>query len=331
MYNESKNIRGLDRALYLCNMGGIHFLRNFSGLLGRKRTLALGRLAGRILFSIAGRLRKKMLLNLNLAFGTALTPQEKEQIARSSLAHLCASWGEVFFSGGRRLADSLQAISINGQEHLEYALTQGNGVIAVSAHMGTYQLIGPRLAREGYASLTVIRDLGSPVGSAVYARCRELIELEAIATAPEKNFFKTALGTLRSNKILCIIADENKRHGGVFVDFFKRSASTAPGPAALARRTGAAIVPMFIIRNPDDTQTIHIHEPIFCMRSNDEQRDIQEATAAFTLAIEQQIRRDPAQWPWNTWRWRTQPHGKDDTAKIRKKNYLKHLLKRLKG
>ncbi len=97
----------------------------------------------------------------------------------------------------------------------------------------------------------------------------------------------------------------------------------------LARRTGAAIVPMFIVRNPDDTQTIRIHEPVFCARSNDEQRDIQDATAAFTHAIEQEIRQDPAQWAWNNWRWRTQPHGKDDAAKIRKKNYFKRLQKYL--
>jgi len=82
---------------------------------------------------------------------------------------------------------------------------------------------------------------------------------------------------------------------------------------------------MFIVRNPDDTQTIHIHEPIFCESSGDEPCDIRTATAAFTRAIELQIRQDPAQWPWNTWRWRTQPHGKDAGAKIRKRNRLKRI------
>jgi KDO2-lipid IV(A) lauroyltransferase len=328
---NQKKLRPLDRVLYLCSMGGIYTLAGFTGLLGRTRTLQLGRLLSRIPLAVAGRLRRKMFLNLDLAFGTTLTPTQKKHIARKSLAHFCAHLGEVFFATGRRLTKSMQTINIEGKEHLEKALARGHGVIAVSAHIGTYPLIGPRLSTEGYASLTVVRDLENPAGSAIYARFRELIELPSIPTVPEKKFFKAALGLLRSNGILCIIADENKRRGGVFVDFFGRNASTAPGPAVLARRTGAAIVPMFIVRNPDDTQTIHIHEPIACTRSSDQQSDIQDATAAFTLAIEQQIRQDPTQWPWNNWRWRTQPHGKDESAKIRKKNYLKHLLKRLRS
>jgi len=304
------------------------------GLIGRKRALRLGRLLGCMLYSVAGRLRKKMLLNLAIAFGADLTPLQREQIARNSLAHFCANWAEIFFAGGSRLNASMQTISITGKEHLEKALAQGYGVIAVSAHLGTYPFVGTRLTKEGYQFLMVVRDLESPAGSAMYARCRELIELQALPTVPEKIFFKNALGLLRANGILGIIADENKRHGGVFVDFFGRSASTAPGPAVLARRTGAAIVPMFIVRNPDDTQTIHIHEPVFCARSSDEQRDIQTATAAFTHAIEQEIRHDPAQWPWNNWRWRTQPHGKDAAAKIRKNNPLKRIrnfFNRLQG
>ncbi len=323
-----KKLRPLDRAQYLCNMGVLHTLNTLLGLLGRTRTLQLGRLLSRILLAVAGRLRKKILLNLDLAFGTTLTPTQKKHIARKSLEHFCANWAEDCFATGRRLSESLQTINIEGKEHLEKALARGHGVVAVSAHMGTYPLIGSRLSREGYTSLTVVRDLESPAGSAMYARIRELIECPAIPTVPEKKFFKTALSLLRSGGILYIIADENKRRGGVFVDFFGRKASTAPGPAVLARRTGAAIVPMFLVRNPNNTQTIHIHEAIICAHSDDAQRDIQDATAAFTRAIEQQIRQDPAQWPWNTWRWRTQPHGKDESAKIRKRNLLKHIKKK---
>lgn len=330
MQDTQKKLRPFDRVLYACKISGIHAVRCVTCALGRRRTLQLGRLLGHALYAVAGRLRKKILLNLDLAFGTSMTAQHKQRIARDACAHFCANWAEMFFAAGSRLTRSMQTISITGKEHLEKALAHDHGVIAVSAHLSTYPFVGTRLTKEGYQFLMVVRDLESPSGSAMYDRCRELIELQALPTVPEKKFFKTALGLLRSNGILGIIADENKRHGGVFVDFFGRSASTAPGPAVLARRTGAAIVPMFIVRNPDDTQTIRIHEPVFCARSKNEQRDIQDATAAFTHAIEQEIRQDPAQWAWNNWRWRTQPHGKDNAAKIRKKNYFKRLQKYFK-
>ncbi len=320
-------LRPIDRALYACKISGIHALRGLACGLGRRRSLQLGRLLGRALYAVAGRLRKKMLLNLDIAFGTAVTAEEKQHIARNACAHFCASWADVCQSGGARLDAALQTIAICGRAHLDSALERGRGVIAVSAHMGAYSLLGPRLERDGYRFLMAVRDLDTPSGSAMYAYCRALIGLRAVPTVPEKQFIKATLGMLRSNGIVGIIADENRRRGGVFVDFFGRSASTAPGPAALARRTGAAIVPMFIVRNPDDTQTIHIHEPIFCDRGTDEHSDIYSASAAFTRAIERQIRQDPAQWPWNNWRWRTQPHGKDAGAKIRKKNTLKRARK----
>jgi Kdo2-lipid IVA lauroyltransferase/acyltransferase len=322
-----KTFRFIDRILYAIKISGIHALRCIVFMLGRRRTLQIGRLLGRVLYAVAGHLRNKILLNLDIAFGTAMTVQHKQRIARDACAHFCANWAELFFAAGPRRCDAMQAITVNGKHHLDRALERGKGVIAVSAHMGVYPLIGTRLSADGCRFLMVVRDLESPSGSAMYDRCREFIRLPSLPTIPEKNFFKTTLSLLRAGGIVCLIADENKRRGGVFVDFFGRSASTAPGPAALARRTGAAIVPMFIVRNPDDTQTIHIHEPIVCLRTGDEESDIRNATAAFTQAIEQQIRQDPAQWPWNNWRWRTQPLGKDPNAKIRKRNTLKRMYK----
>jgi len=316
----------MDRTRYACKISGIHAVRGLTFALGRRRTLQLGCLLGRALYAVARRLRKKILLNLDIAFGTTMADRQKHAIGRDACVHFCANWAELFFAAEpRRREACMHHITIAGREHMDSALARGCGVIAVSAHMGVYSLIGPRLEHDGYRFLMVVRDLESVSGSAMYARCREMIGLRAVATVPEKQFLKNTLGMLRSGGIVGIIADENRRRGGIFVNFFGRSASTAPGPAALARRTGAAIVPMFIVRNQDDTQTIHIHEPIFCTRGADEQADVRTATAAFTQAIELQIRQDPAQWPWNTWRWRTQPHGKDPGAKIRKKNTLKRI------
>ena len=85
-----KKLRPFDRALYLCNMGVLHILRSLVGLLGRKRTLQLGRLLGRMLYAVAGRLRKKMLLNLDLAFGDGIdTAPKKADCPQFARAFLC--------------------------------------------------------------------------------------------------------------------------------------------------------------------------------------------------------------------------------------------------
>jgi len=181
-----QTFRLVDRALYACKIGGIHALRCVTCGLGRRGSLQFGRLLGRALYAMAGRLRNKMLLNLDIAFGTTMTAQQKERIARDACAHFCANWADVFHAGGERLGAALQSISVRGRENLDSALQRGCGVIAVSAHMGTYSLLGPRLERDGYRFLMVVRDLESPSGSAMYARCRELIGLRAVFFRPQR-------------------------------------------------------------------------------------------------------------------------------------------------
>jgi KDO2-lipid IV(A) lauroyltransferase len=157
-----------------------------------------------------------------------------------------------------------------------------------------------------------------------------MIGLQALYTTPERQFFKKAMQTFARNGILCLISDENKRTGGVFVDFFGRTASTPPGPAALALRTGAAIIPVFITRNPDNSQRIIIEKEISWQTTGDTGRDVLAITARFTAAIERRIRGDLAQWMWTNFRWRTQPEGPSDEAKLKKFQPLKRLRKKLR-
>ena len=104
--------------------------------------------------------------NLELAFGNTLSNSQREEIIRSLLQMLGEALAESIVFTHR---DIKKHITVEGMEHLEKALERGNGVVAVSAHIGNYALIGPRLTREGYNFLMVIRDLKSSVGSKVYA------------------------------------------------------------------------------------------------------------------------------------------------------------------
>ncbi len=303
----------------------------FVTLIGYKNTLALGRLLGATLFRFSGQTRAKVLHNLTLAYDDTLTAEQKLTIARASLQLFCTTWIELFYLAGPRKKQVHDTVTISGREHLDRALAKGRGVIAVSAHLGNYPLIGIKLCKEGYNFITVIRDLKTMAGSATYGQARKCIELPFLATTPERQFFKNALKILKNNGILCLIADENKRTGGVFVDFFGRPASTAPGAAGLALRTGAAVVPVYIIRTSPGAQQIIIEKEIEFEPTGDEIHDTTQITALFTTSIEQQIRKDPAQWAWTSWRWRTQPEGQSSEAKIPKKKRLKKFKKWLKN
>lgn len=315
-------------ALGIALMHGAVWLLN---LIGYRATLRLGAAAGELLYRLSFRMKARIRHNLRFALGSELTRERREHITRQVMREIATNWFELFYYGGPNKHAVDEHTSIEGIENLERARELGRGVIAVSAHLGNYPILAQQFSRRGYPFVMVIRDPSNSVISKMYARGRELIELRSIFTEPERAFYRAALATLRDNGILCLIADENKRRGGIFVEFFGRPASTAPGPAALAMRTGAPIVPIFILRNSDTTLRIVIERGIALQPSGDAQKDMHAITAAYTAVIERYVRENITQWMWTNFRWRTQPWGRSDEAKLKKKRPMKKLIRRLRS
>lgn len=333
--NENKTLPGKPtvfvRAGALMGIFLVHASAGLLNLLGYQRTLALGEKAGDVICFVFRRMKSRVMHNLSFALGDDLAQAEQKQIARKVVRNIAKNWFELFFYVGPGKKTVQEHITIEGRQNLDKALGRGRGVIAVSAHLGNYPILAQQFSSRGYNFVMVIRDTKSRTESMIYADGREHIELHAILTTPERQFFKSALKVLGSNGILCLISDENKRHGGIFVDFFGHSASTPPGPAALALRTGAAIVPVFMVRSEDNSQRVIVEKEIEWEKTGDAEADMKEITARFTRVIESYIRKDLSQWMWTNWRWRTQPGGQSAEAKLKKKKVfkVKKLLKKM--
>jgi KDO2-lipid IV(A) lauroyltransferase len=319
-----------DKTVALVYLSGIYMIIFITNLIGLKNTLILGKFTGNILYYFSRHTRSKILNNLGFAYDNKLSQKEKGLLLKKVLQNLGKNWAELFFCAGPLKKRSWAKISVEGIENLNNALKSEKGIIAISAHIGNYALIGTILTHKGYNFCTVVRDLKTKSGSIAYHKSRKLIELPSIPTLPERQFYKDALKILRKNGALCLISDENKRHGGIFVNFFGRKASTAPGPAGFALRTGAKIIPVFMIRNSDNSQKIIIGEEIKWEKTGNSEKDIKNITAAFTAVIEKYVRTYPDQWLWTNFRWRTQPEGQSDKAKIRKKGLFKKIKRRMK-
>ncbi|MCX8043937.1 MAG: lysophospholipid acyltransferase family protein [Desulfobacterota bacterium] len=312
-------------------IGFMHAAVWFLNKIGYKNTLTLGARAGELLYWLPVRMKARIRHNLRFALGAHLSREDQERMTREIIRSIAVNWFELFYYGGPNKHIVEDRVHWEGIEHLDRALARGKGVIAVSAHLGNYPILAQQFSRWGYPFVMVIRDPANKVISAMYAKGREMIELRSLSTEPERVFYRQALATLRNNGVLCLIADENKRRGGIFVEFFGHPASTAPGPAALALRTGAPIIPIFIVRNPDTTLRVVIERELQWQHRGDQEGDMLEITAAYTRIIEHYVRKHLTQWMWTNFRWRTQPWGPNDAAKIKKKRPIKKLIRRLRG
>jgi KDO2-lipid IV(A) lauroyltransferase len=97
---------------------------------------------------------------------------------------------------------------------------------------------------------------------------------------------------------------------GAFVPFFGHMACTASGMARVALKTGATVLPGFMVWEESEQKYIlRFGEAIEIVSTGDDERDVLENTARFTAVIESWVRRYPDQWLWVHRRWKTRPEG----------------------
>jgi KDO2-lipid IV(A) lauroyltransferase len=262
---------------------------------------------GKLGYLILGKSRRTILENLNKAFGGEKTEKEVQRIAKEVVKNLSRGFFEVIRSASFSPEEWNEKIVFEGKENLDQALSRGRGVIGLSAHLGNFTLLGGRLSQEGYLSRTIIKAPSDPELGRMFEDIRSKQRHRSIPAEPTNVCVRETLKSLNKNEIVLFVADENRspRRGGIFVDFFGHPAATATGPAVLALRTDASVVPIFIIRQPDGRHKIRIDPAINFIRSGNTKEDIISLTAKFTKIIESYVRKYPDQWMWVNKRWRS--------------------------
>ena len=121
---------------------------------------------------------------------------------------------------------------------------------------------------------------------------------------------RAVLRALRQGEMVGIPFDQNaKRSEAVFVPFFGELAATTSGLARLARISGAPVVPVFIVRQPDNRRHRIVIQYELALQHTAEDADVLENTRRFVAAIEAMVRRYPEQFLWTHRRFRTRPRG----------------------
>ncbi|HME92299.1 MAG TPA: lipid A biosynthesis acyltransferase [Myxococcaceae bacterium] len=276
------------------------------GLIPAKRAGRLGEAFGALAFALAGSERRKALEAIATAF-PQLSEAARLDLARRCFRHLgrCA-FEMACFREIDRAVESWVDWPQQEQELFRQAAARGRGVVLVTGHVGNWELLGRRIAREGIAPFLAVAK------EATDGRLTELVDgfraragVESIWRGQEGSA-KRLLRALRSGHILTLLIDQDTRVQSVFVPFFGQPAATPRAAADLALRTGASVVVGFCQR--DGGGRYHLStEELKLDLSGDRESDATAVTAALTARIEAAIRRAPEQWVWMHRRWKTRP------------------------
>lgn len=207
----------------------------------------------------------------------------------------------AMYSGSVSLDDISAACTITDLDHLDQALARGKGVVMLGMHMGNGVAMAVHLARRGYPMAVIYREAGK-IEPGFFRDGLSSLELEAIPAAPASVGVRRMLKILKDNRILFILMDQAVRDGGVPAQFLGKQMSMPPGPAELARRTGAAVVPA-LLEGVDPCWHFRMGQPVWLSPAQPLEANVQNLTGIMQNHIEKR----PQWWTWHQRRWSRYP------------------------
>jgi phosphatidylinositol dimannoside acyltransferase len=183
---------------------------------------------------------------------------------------------------------------IDGYEHILGGLERGNGVILALPHLGGWEWAAAWMAEQGHYMLAVVEALEPPELLEWFADQREAMGLEVAPLGPDVS--TRVLRALRDNRIVCLLCDRDLSGDGVEVEFFGERTTLPAGPATLAVRTGAALLPVAAYFEPGRGHHAVVRPPIAAEREGRLREDIARITRELAAVFEELIRAHPEQW-----------------------------------
>ncbi|HWG37055.1 MAG TPA: lysophospholipid acyltransferase family protein [Terriglobales bacterium] len=245
--------------------------------------------------------------NLEIAF-PQVPRATREQWLRQLYRHLGRQMAEFCLFPTLTRQDLSALMATEGLQHYLEAQARGRGVLVLTAHLGAWELSSFGHSLAGYPMKFLVRPLDNAPLNELVLRYRGMHGNRPIGKG---EFARGLLQAMAAGETVGVLLDQNSAPPqGVFVPFFGRLACTAAGPAKIAARTGAAVVPGFTVWEEARQQYVLYFEPALELaQSGDQEVDIIENTARFTAVIERWVRKYPDQWLWVHRRWKTRPPG----------------------
>jgi KDO2-lipid IV(A) lauroyltransferase len=275
------------------------------GLLPRGLARAIGAAIGGLAYHLLSRLRRTGLCNLELAYPD-WPPAQRETTLRKVYRNLGYQLAEFCLMPRYTLDRASRFIEYQGLEHYLEARSRGQGVLVLTGHLGAWELSSFFHSLAGFPMGLVIRRLDNPLVDEFVNRIRCLHGNRVIH---KDDFARGLISSMRAGETVGILMDTNMTPPqGVFVPFFGVDACTASGLARVALKTGAAVLPGFLLWDEVRSKyVLRFGEQIPLIRGGNADDDVLANTAAFAAITERSIREFPEQWLWMHRRWKTRP------------------------
>ncbi|HVV38490.1 MAG TPA: phosphatidylinositol mannoside acyltransferase [Acidimicrobiales bacterium] len=232
--------------------------------------------------------------HMRRVLGPGASEEAIEDAAQRCFAVYGRYWAEAFRISTLSRAELDAGMEWEGLVHVERALQAGKGAMLTMPHIGGFDWGGAWFAASGYDATVVAESLEPPELFAFFKTLREGFGLEVVELGEAAG--AAILRRLRTNGLVGLVCDRDIAGTGTEVQFFGYPTTIPAGPATLALRTGAAILPCAVYFEDDGMHRGVVRPPLDVSRTGSLRDDVQRITQAMTDEFENLIRVAPEQW-----------------------------------
>ena len=222
-------------------------------------------------------------------------------------------WIESFRLPTLSKADVKKGFTIDGWEHVRDALAAGTGVLLSLPHLGNWEWAGRWLADQDIRMTVIVEPVEPPE---LFEWFRDLRTKFGMTVVPlGSDVAPKILTALKNNEVVCLMSDRDITGDGQKVTFFGEQTTMPGGPATLAIRTGAPLIPAAVYMGRRGAHHAIVRPPIDVTRGTDGLRaDVARVTQVLADELEYLIRKAPEQWHLFQPNWPSDPGYRTSAA-----------------
>lgn len=260
------------------------------GILPFRVVVRLGELGGR-LFALFDTGRRTMVRRHAVRIGVA----DVDRHVRDTFAAYGRYWAEALWIRPRRRNFVDARTTDEGLEWIAAARDAGRGTIVALPHLGNWEYAAPVASRLGLEVVAVAENLRNHRIRNWFLRMRTSLDIGIILATGSGEVIRALEAVIARNGVVALLSDRDLKRRGVKVTFFGEQTTLPAGPASLALRTGAPLLPVATYFTPDGHHVV-VRPPVDIPQDGDRSDRIRIITQQLATEFESFIRAAPEQW-----------------------------------
>jgi lauroyl/myristoyl acyltransferase len=254
---------------------------------------AVARSAGWLLYALSPRMRSTLQGNMRHVVGPDVDEAQVRALARQACVNIAKGHYDLFHLSRLGSEEVMALTRVEGMDHIFRALDRGHGVIVATAHLGNVDVVGQVPAAYG---MPLTAPIWHGTDERVYQYALKLRQSHGTRLIPSDGPMMELYRTLKRGGMIGLPSDRSFATSSRLVEFFGTPTHLPDGAVRLALRTGAALIPAYTQRLPDDTFLVRVEPPLELSHTGDREADVRAGMEQLVSSMERSIAEHPEQW-----------------------------------